>query len=83
MRIISIDVGSYTTAKYMVEVGDTYLHMTMTEEEKQQVISLVAGFFHAHQKEIAKEIETARPLMIELQPEAPAPERDPSEDLPF
>jgi hypothetical protein len=71
MRITNISVASYSNGSFMVAIGDpeTYVQINMTEEESDRVRTLVTDMFLSRQKSIAKEIETARPLMIELKPE--------------
>ena len=71
MRITNISVSSYSTGSFMVAVGDpeTFVQVSMTDEESDRVRNLVTGIFLDRQKAIAKDIETARPMMIELQPE--------------
>lgn len=81
MRIVNVTVTSYSGGSFMVVVGDpeTHIQISMTEEETAKINSMVTDMFLSRQKAIAKEVETARPLMIELTPQ-PVPIDD---DIPF
>lgn len=87
MRITNISASTYGNGSFMVAVGnpETYVQIEMTEEETDRVRAVATEIFLSRQKSIAREIETARPLMIELQPEPPvepAPTFD-DDDIPF
>ena len=71
MRITNINVPSYGTGNFMVTVGDpeNYLQVNLTDEEADRIRNIVMEIFLSRQKAIARDIETARPLMITLQPE--------------
>lgn len=81
MRLTNISATAYGTGSFVVIVGDpeTYVNINMTEEETDKVRALVTDMFLSRQKEIAKDIETARPLMIELKP---APVED-DDEIPY
>lgn len=88
MRISNISVGTYGAGNFMAVVGDpeTYVHITMTEQESDQIRAIVTEMFLSRQKAIAKEIETAAPLMIELRSETIEPSPPSSsfdDDVPF
>lgn len=84
MKISSIDVNSWSTGKISITLDNSdHLVVGLTEDESDRFRQLASDIFFARQKSIAKEIETARPQLIELQPQ---PIEEPpvlDDDVPF
>lgn len=70
MKISSISVTAWSTGSIaiLLDSGDA-VSIGLTEDETERFRQLATDIFFSRQKAIAKEIETAQPLMIELQPE--------------
>lgn len=83
MKIASIDVNNWAVGRIMIMLDNSdCVHITLTEEETDRFRQLAADVFTSRQKAIAREIETAGPLLIELQSEPITPP-DPVDDIPF
>jgi hypothetical protein len=84
MKIASISVATWSTGQVMVQLDNNdSVHINLTEDESERFRQLASDIFFARQKSIAKEIETARPLMIELQPERVEETPAFDDDVPF
>lgn len=80
MKIATISVDAWSTGRISVSLdNDDSVYIALTEDESERFRQLAADIFFSRQKAIAKEIETARPLMIELKPAY----KDPDDDIPF
>lgn len=81
MKITDISVDGWSTGRIQIRLeGGDFISMVLTEDESERFRQLASDIFFARQKSIAKEIETARPQLIELKAapveEAPAPDVD-------
>lgn len=80
MKITSVAVDDWSTGRIQVRLENSdFVHIALTEDESDRFRQLASDIFFARQKSIAKEIETARPQLIELQS---APVKV-DEDIPF
>jgi hypothetical protein len=81
MKITSIETNQWETGRIQLMLDDsTIVTVKLNEGESDRLKQIALDIFYSRQKAIANEIETAKPLMIELQPEPPI---DLNDEVPF